>query len=332
MQTPGIGVEGISWRGRQKRLVEDMVIRFAKRAPGLGKSALTAWARLDRHLRSNRRWFAGELATALDHKVRVRARLVNGMRMDVIWNDFIGAEIYYHGCYEPASVDLVTTLLSPGMVFLDIGAHVGQYTILASGRVTEEGQVHSFEPTPHTFQLLSGNVGMNKLRNVRLNSIALSQTGGAQTLYLSDAMHDGFNSLRPPYQCDSGRTCEVTCMTLDHYLKMNRVPRVDLIKMDVEGAECEVLNGAGALLGGENPPLILLEFNPGALGAFGRSCEELRQLLTSNGYDLFVVEEHALERYTPRPREHSVFNVLAAPHSRTMASLARLSSRWKLVE
>ena len=321
----------MSWRGRQKRHAEETVIRMAKRVPALGKSALTIWARLDRRLRSNRRWFAGELATALDHKVRVRARLTNGMRMDVIWNDFIGAEIYYNGCYEPASVELVTFLLERGMVFLDIGAHVGQYTVIASGTVGPTGQVHSFEPAPHTFELLSGNVQLNKLENVRLNSLALSSSEGAGTLFLSDAMHDGFNSLRPPYQCGSGRTCEVTCLTLDGYLEANGVRRVDLIKMDVEGAECEVLNGAAALLQGENPPLILLEFNPGALGAFGRSCDELSRLLASAGYELFVVEDYLLERYTPRPRQHSVFNVLAVPRARAGSVLSRLQGSWKLV-
>jgi FkbM family methyltransferase len=251
------------------------------------------------------------------------------MRMDVVWNDFIGAEIYYDGVYERGTVELVSALLEPGLGFIDVGAHVGQYTLLASHRVTSSGEVHSFEPTPATFALLSNNVRLNDLRNVRVNAIALSDAERSVSLYLSDAAHEGFNSLRPPYQCDSGRTCQVVCTTLDAYVNKN-VSRVDLIKMDVEGAECEVLQGATSLLGSPLRPLILLEFNPGALRAFGKTCGDLAATLAAH-YDLFVVEDGVLERYRDVPREHSVFNVLAIPQSRTRDVLRRLE-RWTVVD
>src|SRR5262249_21732360 len=139
-------------------------------------------------------WLALELATQLRYRVPVTARLGNGMKVRVVWNDMIGRTIQQQGYYEPEMVRLFEKLLKPGMILLDIGAHIGQYTLVASQLVGDTGAVHSFEPDPETFNWLSRNLQMNARRNVHLNQLALSGKPGKTKFYLSTLEDIGSNS------------------------------------------------------------------------------------------------------------------------------------------
>src|SRR6266508_2628239 len=85
-------------------------------------------------------------------------RLRNGMQIEVDPVEFIGSQIVDHGYYEPATAHLVERLLRPGMVFIDVGANIGQYTLVASGSVGMSGRVHAFEPHPAMHDVLGRNV------------------------------------------------------------------------------------------------------------------------------------------------------------------------------
>src|SRR5205823_143519 len=94
------------------------------------------------------------------------ARLANGMDIEIDALDTIGKHILKTGCYEHDTFHFLCRILRPGMVFLDIGANIGQYTLLASQRVGPVGDVHAFEPHPTLFDVLVRNVDRNRCRNV----------------------------------------------------------------------------------------------------------------------------------------------------------------------
>jgi FkbM family methyltransferase len=181
------------------------------------------------------------------------------------------------GLVEPQDVRFFLSLLEPGMTVLDVGANIGMYTVLAARRVGPAGRVHAFEPTPAVAGSLLRNIALNALDNVVVNEAAVSDTAGVATLFLGETCDR--SSL-----AGGGTPVQVEAVTLDGYLADCEVPKVDVVKMDVEGAEARALRGAGRLLAGEDAPVLMLEFNAEALGAAGSSEAELRGLLEWHGY------------------------------------------------
>jgi FkbM family methyltransferase len=293
------------------------------------KSALWLWARtyMRPHPWRSRpeHWLLTELAEMLQYRIPVIANLGNGMKIKVAWNDHVGRNIYDHGYYEKETVNAITRLLSPGMVFFDIGAHVGQYTLTASGLVGERGQIHSFEPDPVTYRWLTENTERNKLRNVKLNQAALFDDTNTKQLFLSDVHDVGSNSLSRPASY-SGKAFDVRCTTLNEYARTNGIPRIDMMKLDIEGAEYPALVGASEILRSNDKPTLLVEFEEARQLAFGNSCRKLADLLHDYGYTLFVVGDLGRE-YVPRRQDPPSLNVLAIPEQKRTSILDRLAGR-----
>ncbi len=211
------------------------------------------------------------------------------------------------------------------MVFVDVGAHVGQYTLVASPIVGPTGGVHAFEPDPDTFSLLARNVAANQLRNVHANREALFSEERKQSLFLSSVADVGSNSLALPAR-PARESSEVECLTLDGYLRARGVTRVDVMKIDVEGAEYHVLRGATDQLAGNDKPVILIEFEEERQTAFGYSCAKLADLLRSYGYSLVRVGKGALDEYVASEHDERSFNILAIPRNRRDRVLALLQT------
>lgn len=156
--------------------------------------------------------------------------------------------------------------LRPGMTAFDVGAHVGELTLMFSRFVGQEGSVHAFEPSSESFRRLSATCAGASLRNVKLNAIALSDHSGRVTLhsYGEDYLSWTSQALRPladyglNVHADSKE--EVTATTLDSYCQQNDVTSIDLLKIDVEGAEFQVMLGARPMLEAQRVKCIAFEF------------------------------------------------------------------------
>ena len=291
---------------------------------------LRLWLRtsilFNRDKKKEAHWLLMELASLLRYRLPVKARLGNGMPIWVPWSDHIGQSIYEQGYYEPELVALIQRLLKPGMVFFDVGAHVGQYTLVASQVVGDAGEVHGFEPDPDTFRLVEQNVKLNNLKNVCLNRMALTSDSGTGYLYLAPVSSLGDNSLSPPKDY-SGLRCEVQCTTVDQYLESRHLDRVDCMKIDIEGAELSLLKGANRLFTLKNRPLIVMEFEEARQRAFGNSCKQLADVLKSKGYVLFTLESRLLREYYPSQNDPMSLNVLAVPEEQKESLLTLLGSK-----
>lgn len=303
----------------------EFVLSLNRRFPPLGGIIFSLWRRLSLAQRREPHWLLYKLSQDRGARLPFYTRLANGMPMQVFWGDYGGMKMHRQGFLEPETVTMVQRLLRPGMTFVDAGAHCGQYTLVAASAVGRDGRVHSFEPDPQTFALLAANVRENRATNVSLNQLALAEQDGRATLFLGDAHNVGANSLAPAIEY-SGRQIEIKCARLDGYLSGAGVEHVDLMKIDVEGAEIKLLRGASALLEGDKRPLLIVEFNDFTQVQQGQSCRELADLLISLGYSLYRIgPEAGLGQYATE--DTSVyFNVLAAPADAT-AQLADLGIR-----
>ena len=290
----------------------EVVRRLARRHPYLAKAVLWAFSKVYMLFPKKQHWLLDQIARDIDYRVPAFAKLGNGMSIQVAWNDVVGREIYEYGWYEPDTVRVIASALKAGDVFLDIGAHVGQYTLLASEIVGDSGSVHSFEPDPATFQWLSKNVYRNRLMNVTLNHCAVAGSSGSSIFYLSTTENIGANSLSPGANF-SGKTVEVGCTTVDAYVAEKRIGRISLMKIDVEGAELQVLEGAQSLLGRADRPRIVLEFSEAAQKRFDSCNAKLVSLLCDLGYRLYKISENGVAEYKFHSGEDSFFNVYAVP-------------------
>jgi len=237
--------------------------------------------------------------------------LTDGIRIEVDPRDYLGKRIIKYGCYEPETVDFIQKFIKPGMTVLDIGANVGYYSLLASRLVGSAGSVHSFEPHPLMYRVLNHNLRRNRCWNVVANNSAISNEKGEAQLFLSTPSNFGSTSLTPAWNY-SGQPVSVQRITLDSYVRSKAVRQIDLIKIDVEGAEIQALQGATAALS-EHPNLLLVvEFCEGVANRFGHSTADLATFLRDHGFHLFRLETGKLEAYQPRTDEPSFFNIVAS--------------------
>ena len=197
------------------------------------------------------------------------------------------AETLLTGSFEAAELAFVGRFLKPGMTVLDIGAHQGLYSLLASRRVGPTGRVFSFEPSPRERRALRLNLAMNFPRNVAVQALALGSEETTADLYVVQGGQTGCNSLRPPEVLSSTKPVPVRVTTLDQWTAQNRIAHVDFIKLDVEGAELEVLRGAAALLQGRPRPVILAEVQDIRTAPWGYRAKDILTTLRNANYTWF---------------------------------------------
>lgn len=165
-----------------------------------------------------------------------------------------GANYYYQGFYEPGTLAVMQRTLRPGDVFVDAGASVGQMSMVASQLVGDDGLVLAFEPHPGRFRELTNTVAANGATNVLCFPCGLADEATGISLY-TDRVSPSMVAA-----ADTEGVSEQTAVArLDDVLAANSVDRVRMLKIDVEGFELKVLQGAVGLLRGNTPPVLCVE-------------------------------------------------------------------------
>jgi FkbM family methyltransferase len=198
--------------------------------------------------------------------------------------------LYVCGSFEPNEFAFLDRLLKPGMVFVDVGANDGYYSVFAARRVGSTGLVVAVEPSSRERMNLERNLDRNGLGRVIVVSAALGATRGMADLRLAQGVHSGHNTLGKFAHDDviAASLERVRMETLDQVAADLALTRVDFVKIDVEGAEASVVAGAGSVIK-RMRPVMLMEVNDGALRAQGHSADELLATLRGKfGYEILV--------------------------------------------
>ena len=227
-----------------------------------------------------------------------------------------GAFICAYGYSEPETARFVMDYLKPGMTFWDVGAHLGEYSLLAARNVGETGRVHAFEPQPKIFEFLQSNLATNQVRNVTVHQFAVTDQTGVSELSIHA---DPAQTYLTPQGCSPGTLGAILAPATsldDFYRSSGRAP--NLIKVDVEGAERLVLRGAVSLLRLPAPsaPVWVIEYAPEHCSRFGYHPEELKATLATHGYDTFWLTDGGhLESSDLEPEWKYGINLVAAKHA-----------------
>ena len=200
----------------------------------------------------------------------------------------VGALIYYLGSSEPDIADFIERVLKPGMVFVDIGAHLGEYTLLAAKILEHSGQVYAFEPRPDIFKILKRNIELNACRNVSAHPHAVWCMNDLCDLEMTP--EPAVSALCPRGPGRPGVShVKVQAISLDDWFSSPSLAKPNLIKVDVEGAELQVLQGAKSLLTlpPSEAPALIFEYGTDNSERFNYSASEILTFLRKLGYTIY---------------------------------------------
>ena len=200
---------------------------------------------------------------------------------------FIALLLWRFGLLESYEHKLLRYFCRPGMKAIDIGANIGFHTLLMSGCVGETGKVWAFEPDPDNFRTLQLNLSQNGCANVTLVQAAASSKTEQINLFCSSA-HHGDHRIYPTDE-ENRRSLPIQAYALDDYF--DRKQEINLIKMDVQGAEGLVLSGMDKLLQSNLGLVMLFEFWPDMMEKTGCSPEVVLNALMNKGFEIFATNE-----------------------------------------
>ena len=206
--------------------------------------------------------------------------------------------------FERAELEFILRMLQPGMTFIDAGANIGLFSLAAGRKLRgQPSAIYAFEPCPSTFSILKKNLLQNQLTEVRTVRVALSEETGEANLYVNAKLKDALNSLEDPSHTDAEviRRELVKTITLDDFVAREHIARVDVMKVDVEGAERLVFRGGRNLLARPDAPLILYEGYSWCTAGFHYHPVELMWQLEEFAYELFILDAKSgcVRRRTP---------------------------------
>ena len=257
-----------------------------------------------------------ELASLWFRKpIKIKARTFWHEDMLVVFPELVSLTIYRYGLYEEGLTRIVLKHLKPGMTFFDVGAHFGYFSLLASLIVGTEGQVHTFEPTPSSFNILKVNVS-SKPNVIPRNCAVFSKR---KTVIINDygVRYSAYNSI---YNARLSRDIvsklkvkkyEVEGMSVDDYVE-NSGAIPNFIKIDAESSEHEIIIGMDETIN-EFHPIISIEIGDIGLNSITTS-RDLINFLANKGYQPYECMDGTIGQHTHKDEPYKYDNILFLPN------------------
>lgn len=221
-----------------------------------------------------------------DHEIVVR----DGMTYDLDLSQGIDFAIYLGGMFERSTATALSKLTEPASLVLDVGANIGAHTLRLAKLVGPKGRVMAFEPTDFAFRKLQRNLDLNPWLASRVEAfhcfLAASDSASApKAIYSSWPLVVG-TGLHAKHLGREMQTEAAQARSLDSVLNEYADRKVQLVKLDVDGFECDVLRGATSLLR-EARPIFVMELAPYVLEERGTTLDELLSHFIPNGYRFY---------------------------------------------
>jgi FkbM family methyltransferase len=205
-----------------------------------------------------------------------------GIKFKLDLNDHVMRNIYLRGVYERNTFRHLCKIVKPQDTFVDVGANIGAYSIGLSPFLNK-GKIISFEPNPRAIQYLEENIRHNKLKNITVNRLGLSDNLEKATLYnTSNLTTASLNVIK-----NSDQKEETSLITLDKYCKDNNIDKIDILKIDIEGHEYKAIKGAVEIITKSKSMVLVAEINDCTLHT-GHSKQELFEFIVSLGFNAFL--------------------------------------------
>jgi FkbM family methyltransferase len=221
------------------------------------------------------------------------APTIFGSRVVGNTSELLQQYIYYFGLWEPYLTRWITTRLRPGDMFVDVGANIGYFSLLASKLVGKSGKVVAIEPSPKTFRMLQHNLAINRAHNVRALNMAAADKSELVEVFGGNKHFTGLANICAVGNQERGFVVEgqVQAAPLSEILGAAEIKTARLVKIDVEGSEWRVMEGLSELfLHGRGDLEFIVEINPECGTLQGRRPEEIVRAFQGAGFHLYRIE------------------------------------------
>lgn len=195
---------------------------------------------------------------------------------------------YFPETYEAENFEFLKESCKPGALIIDIGAHIGLFSVIAAQVTGKTGKVYAFEPAPGTIALLQKTVVINHEEQV-IETIqkAVGKENGKITFFVSDNQADNSNSLVNYKEDRALHGIDVAVTSIDNFVEEKKLTRLDFIKIDVEGAEYDTLQGAANTLKNLRPRCIVA-IHPQPVAAKGDTLEDIYDFIVGCNYSIML--------------------------------------------
>ncbi len=240
---------------------------------------------------------------------------IDGVRF-CFYTDSLISYYLFLGQFENAEIAFMKKFLNEGDVFIDIGANIGLFTIMAGRKVGSSGKVYAFEPVSKTYERLNENISLNKFSNCLSFHLALSNQKASMTINTPQGWYDAHSTLTSTPSRGEGdmKTEQIEASTIDILISQYReMGLAALIKIDVEGWERYVLEGGADFFRSKNAPTLMVEFADDNLQSLDGSCAQLYEQLVEYGYNIYKYDASAnLLMPSPRKEVYGYENLIAS--------------------
>lgn len=210
--------------------------------------------------------------------------IVQGSKMFLDPGDSLDLSI--NGVYGELDTKIIREEIHEGDIVIDVGANIGYYTLIFAQLVGSSGKVFAFEPESKNFEILKKNIEINNYQNIVAEQKIVSDKSGIVKLFIAE---HGIVGHRINQQKSSQKFIEVESIILDNYIKkLNLDNKINFIKIDVEGSEPKVLEGAKEIMQKSNQLKIFTEFNREAVEEYGIEPKEMIDLFYRNGFKIYL--------------------------------------------
>jgi len=230
-----------------------------------------------------------KLLPPLESYKRESIRIVsrNGINYSLDISDYLQYVIYFGLDVEPKKT--LYGSIKDGMYVFDIGTNIGE-TLLNFSKLNLSGKNYGFEPVPFLFEKAKKNIALNNFKNVYLNNVAMADKAGV--LYFESPSNRNFGSINMS-SASTINSNEVRAISFDEFIEYEKIEKIDFIKIDVEGFECKVLEGAMKSIN-KYKPILFIELDDEYLKKNGSSATQLVERLSLIGYSIYDAEDKSL--------------------------------------
>jgi FkbM family methyltransferase len=213
---------------------------------------------------------------------------INGYSLLVLANEDVGRDILFIRSYEAGETQYLANFISRSSVCFDVGANIGYFTLLMA-KHAPLGKVYAFEPIPLNAFLLRASIELNKYENIEVNCIGVGADSVDVTF--TQSTDSAYSSIQDTERKPVERTFQVPMTTLDSFVGKRNITSIDLLKVDVEGAEGLVIQGSKRLLDDPNrrPRLVLMELFDDNLVKFNTGSSSIVETMIEFGYQAFCL-------------------------------------------
>lgn len=215
--------------------------------------------------------------------LKIQSLDIEGFKLLARINEDVGRSMKVLGNYEVPESRFFRNTVKDGDICFDVGANVGFFAILMAQSV-QQGQVYCFEPIRLNAKLIEVSSELNSLENIIVENFAIGSKNCETQFVVSE--DSAYSSIVDTGRSPRNETCRVPLRTLDSYVQDRGIPRIDLLKIDVEGAEADVIRGAIKVLSEPTmrPRYIMIELANSNLVAFGEKVESVVAMLEELDY------------------------------------------------